>query len=168
MDDGRPTAEQLCARNRCGAVQELSPGHSEFLLLVLVVRLLAQCSGRTGNNRNNCSWCDVKTCGMARAMKRSNEPLVAAFAEALREARQCAGLTQEDLAERADVSVRFISLLETGKRQPSLSALAAISAGLRTPMSVLVAAIERRLCIFDGDADQPLLAELDDNTEIAD
>lgn len=44
-------------------------------------------------------------------MGRSNQPLIAAFADALREARQKAGLTQEDLAERADVSVRFISLL---------------------------------------------------------
>lgn len=78
-------------------------------------------------------------------MKRSNEHLVIAFADALREARQAAGMTQEDLAERADVSVRFISFLETGKRQPSLSAIAAVSAGLGVPMSSLVIAVEKRL-----------------------
>lgn len=78
-------------------------------------------------------------------MHRSNEPLVSAFADTLREARRTAGLTQEDLADRADVSVRFISLLETGKRQPSLSALAAISSGLGIQMSTLVIAIEKRL-----------------------
>ncbi len=78
-------------------------------------------------------------------MKRSNEHLVVAFADVLREARHTAGMTQEDLAERADVSVRFISFLETGKRQPSLSAIAAVSAGLGVPMSALVIAVEMRL-----------------------
>ena len=78
-------------------------------------------------------------------MKRSNELLVIAFADTLRNARQAAGMTQEDLAERADVSVRFISFLETGKRQPSLSAIAAVSAGLGVSMSALVVAVEDRL-----------------------
>lgn len=82
---------------------------------------------------------------MARHMDRSNEPLVAAFAEVLRDARGQAGMTQEELAERADVSVRFVSMLETAKRQPSLSALAAVSAGLGVPMSTLVIAVEERL-----------------------
>jgi transcriptional regulator with XRE-family HTH domain len=82
---------------------------------------------------------------MAPAMERSNEPLVAAFASALRDARGRAGLTQEDLAERADVSARFISLLETGKRQPSLSALAAVSRGLGVSISTLMSAVERHL-----------------------
>lgn len=82
---------------------------------------------------------------MARHMDRSNEPLVAAFADALRDARGNAGLTQEELADRADVSVRFVSMLETGKRQPSLSALAAVCSGLGIPMSALVMAVEDRL-----------------------
>lgn len=78
-------------------------------------------------------------------MDRTNEPLVAAFAEALRNARQSVGMTQEELAGHADVSVRFISLLETGKRQPSLSALAAVSAGLGMTMSALLEPVEQRL-----------------------
>lgn len=86
-------------------------------------------------------------------MDRSNQPLIAAFADALREARQKAGMTQEDLAERADVSVRFISLLETGKRQPSLSALAAVSAGLGQPMSALTMAVESKIQILAQAAD---------------
>jgi DNA-binding XRE family transcriptional regulator len=98
-----------------------------------------------GRHKNNCSWFEVKVCGMARVMDRVNEPLVAAFADVLREARLAAGITQEDLAERAEVSVRFISFLETGKRQPSLSALAAISAGLGVTMSVLISRLERRI-----------------------
>lgn len=82
-------------------------------------------------------------------MDRSNERLVAAFAAVLRERRERAGLTQEELAERADVSARFVSFLETGKRQPSLSALSAISVGLDISMTVIVADIEKRLLI-DG------------------
>lgn len=45
-------------------------------------------------------------------MDRSNEQLVIAFAAVLRDFRERAGLTQEQLAERADVSARFISLLD--------------------------------------------------------
>lgn len=81
---------------------------------------------------------------MALHMDRSNQSLVFAFAETLREHREAAGLTQEALAERADTSVRFISFLETGRRQPSLSAIAALSHGLGISMADLVAAAERR------------------------
>lgn len=88
---------------------------------------------------------------MALRMDRSNPVIVAAFAEALRDARVQAGLSQEELAGRADVSVRFISLLETGKRQPSLSALAAISAGLGMPMSALVMTVEARVATSSQD-----------------
>ncbi|VVT16290.1 DNA-binding protein [Roseovarius sp. EC-HK134] len=76
-------------------------------------------------------------------MDRQNDSLIAAFAVTLSEERQKAGLTQEELAERADVSARFISFLETGRRQPSLSTLHALSKGLRMQMQDLVAKLER-------------------------
>lgn len=79
------------------------------------------------------------------AMERMNKIATAAFALTLRKAREQAELTQEDLAERADVSVRFISFLETGKRQPSLSAIVAISAGLGMKMSELIERVEEQL-----------------------
>ena len=78
-------------------------------------------------------------------MERSNSALVAAFATTLREERLRLGLTQEDLAEKAEISARFVSFLETGRRQPSLSALAAVSKGLGLPLSTLAAAVEKRL-----------------------
>jgi transcriptional regulator with XRE-family HTH domain len=80
---------------------------------------------------------------MAIRMDRQNDSLIAAFAVALSEERQKAGLTQEELADRADVSARFISFLETGRRQPSLSTLHALSLGLRISMQDLVATVER-------------------------
>ena len=84
-------------------------------------------------------------------MDRSNERLVAAFAAVLRERREAAGMTQEDLAERADVSARFISFLETGRRQPSLSALSAITAGLGISMTVMIAELEERFGVEGPD-----------------
>ena len=86
-------------------------------------------------------------------MERSNERLVAAFAGVLRERRERAGLTQEDLAERADVSARFVSYLETGRRQPTLTALAALSSGMGVSMSEIVRDLEERYVEADRTAD---------------
>lgn len=84
-------------------------------------------------------------------MDRQNNNLVAAFATTLVTRRQQAGLTQEELAARADVSARFISLLETARRQPSLSAFHALSLGLGTSMQDLAAEVERsHQQIIDG------------------
>jgi transcriptional regulator with XRE-family HTH domain len=66
-------------------------------------------------------------------MERSNDRLVAAFAGVLRERR-----------ERANVSARFVSFLETGRRQPSLSALASLSSGLGISMTDIVSELEAR------------------------
>ncbi len=52
------------------------------------------------------------------------------------------GLTQEELAARADVSARFVSQLETGRRQPSLSALCALSKGLGMRLQDLTGQVE--------------------------
>lgn len=83
------------------------------------------------------------TTGMANRVDLQNETIVAAFSVALSGEREKAQLTQEELAERADVSARFISFLETGRRQPSLSTLYALSKGLRITMQDLIAAVER-------------------------
>src|ERR1700733_15591635 len=44
----------------------------------------------------------------------------------LRQARQRAGLTQAELAEKAGVTQSVISAYESGQRQPSLAGLAAL------------------------------------------
>lgn len=76
-------------------------------------------------------------------MERRNEHLVAAFATTLAEQRARTGLSQEELAARADVSARFVSQLETARRQPSLTAMMALSTGLGMPMAALAAAVEQ-------------------------
>jgi transcriptional regulator with XRE-family HTH domain len=52
-------------------------------------------------------------------------------------------VTQEELAARADVSARFVSLLETARRQPSLTALHALSTGLGIRIRDLAAEMEK-------------------------
>ncbi|MCB5291530.1 helix-turn-helix transcriptional regulator [Arthrobacter sp. SO3] len=51
----------------------------------------------------------------------------------IRSARKDAGITQEDLAHLAGVSVRTVRAIETGTGNPSLQAVAAVSGvlGLR-------------------------------------
>jgi len=52
--------------------------------------------------------------------------------------RQAKGLSMKDLAEEADVSTPFLSLVERGARQPSLSVLRRIAEGLRVPPELLI------------------------------
>lgn len=59
-----------------------------------------------------------------------NLELIKAFSQVLRQARADKEMTQEELAFEAGVDRTFIGLLETAKRQPSLSVLFALSEAL--------------------------------------
>jgi transcriptional regulator with XRE-family HTH domain len=87
-------------------------------------------------------------------MDRTDETLTAAFAEVLRRRRRAVGLTQEQLAEQADVSVRFISFLETNRRQPTLTILAALSRGLSITLAEFASDIEAELALAKHVPDQ--------------
>jgi transcriptional regulator with XRE-family HTH domain len=78
-------------------------------------------------------------------MERSNPDLLKAFATVLRRRRREAGLSQEELAFRCDLSMSYISLLETQNRQPTLTALHTIAGQLGTSASDLLAEVERLL-----------------------
>jgi transcriptional regulator with XRE-family HTH domain len=78
-------------------------------------------------------------------MERMNSELVAVFAKVLVSARSEAGLSQEKLAELANISTRHVSYLENGNRQPTLTILRALSTGLGLPMSELIRRVETRL-----------------------
>jgi transcriptional regulator with XRE-family HTH domain len=52
------------------------------------------------------------------------------FGRRLKELRTSQGLTQEQLAERADLSVDFLSLIERGRNAPSFENLEAIAQAL--------------------------------------
>jgi transcriptional regulator with XRE-family HTH domain len=75
-------------------------------------------------------------------MERKNEHLIAAFAKVLKEQRKSAGLSQEELAFRTDLSMSYVSLLETKNRQPTLTVLAALARELKISLSELAELIE--------------------------
>ena len=62
-----------------------------------------------------------------------------AFGEAIRRYGRKAGLTQEGLAERVDVSPRYIQSVEAGEYFPSLATLVRVRAVLRCEWNELFA-----------------------------
>lgn len=65
------------------------------------------------------------------------------FGAALRRVRLAAGMTQEQLGLEAGVQRNFISLIETGQNQPTLSTIARLARALGMRASELVAEAER-------------------------
>ena len=57
--------------------------------------------------------------------------------------RQKLGLTQEQLANDTDLHQRWISNVETGKRNPSYGSLRRLAAGLELTASELIASAEQ-------------------------
>ena len=64
--------------------------------------------------------------------------VAAAFGYVLRAVRQEAGVTQEDLAFRADVDRTYPSLLERGQRQPTLAIVLRVARALAMEPAELV------------------------------
>jgi transcriptional regulator with XRE-family HTH domain len=60
-----------------------------------------------------------------------------ALGRAINSIRKEKGLRQEDLAERASLHESYISVLESGQRNPTWSAVRRISDGLEVPLSEL-------------------------------
>jgi transcriptional regulator with XRE-family HTH domain len=75
-------------------------------------------------------------------MERKNEQLIAAFSKVLKERRKAAGLSQEELAFRTDLSMSYMSLLETRNRQPTLTVMAALAKELGLSLEELTQRIE--------------------------
>ncbi len=67
----------------------------------------------------------------------------AVFGHVLRELRKKAGLTQEQLGFEAELERNFISMLERGERQPTLTSLIKLARPLGISASHLVALVER-------------------------
>ena len=64
------------------------------------------------------------------------------FGTALRRVRLAAGLTQEQLGLEANVQRNFISLIETGRNQPTISTITKVARALGMKASELVAEAE--------------------------
>lgn len=57
-----------------------------------------------------------------------------AFGQVVRLQRKARGLTQEELAERADLAPKMISLIERFERNPSVNVADKIAQGLAVPL----------------------------------
>jgi transcriptional regulator with XRE-family HTH domain len=63
--------------------------------------------------------------------------IVSAVGRRVRQLRIRAGMTQERLAERAEISVSFLSMIERGERSPHLETLERLALGLEVPVEEL-------------------------------
>lgn len=68
-----------------------------------------------------------------------------AFGQALAARRAVAGVSQEELAYQAGVDRTFVSRLERGIRQPTISTLIALGAALGVSAATLVEDVEKAL-----------------------
>ena len=59
------------------------------------------------------------------------------YGKALRIARAASGLQQQDLARRAGLTPSYVSLVEMGKRNPSVGAIKKLSQALQIPPHLL-------------------------------
>ena len=69
----------------------------------------------------------------------------AAFGQVLREQRRARGISQEDLALSADVDRTFVSQMERGIRQPTITTLVKLAKALDCQPSGLISRMERLL-----------------------
>lgn len=65
-----------------------------------------------------------------------------AFGVVLRRLRKEAGLSQEHFADEADLRRTYISILELGEQQPSLTTILKVASALNMPAGELVAQVE--------------------------
>ena len=71
--------------------------------------------------------------------------IAAAFGMVIRELRSEAGLTQEQLGFEADLRRTFISVLELGQQQPTLTTIFKLAKALKISASKIIALTEARL-----------------------
>jgi len=78
----------------------------------------------------------------------------------IRALRQALSLTQEQLAEKASISVSFLSMIERAERVPHLKTLSALSKALGIPLSRLFLDLNGRRAKDEQTQALPLIAYL--------
>jgi len=66
-----------------------------------------------------------------------------AFGTVLRQKRKERGYSQEELAHKAGIAMRYVSLLEGDKRQPTISTLYLLCKALEISMTEFVSEVEK-------------------------
>jgi len=72
------------------------------------------------------------------------------FGGVIKKHRQQLGISQEELAYRADIDRTFVSRLERGVRQPTITTLIQLARALNVPAAELVGEIEASICPETG------------------
>lgn len=83
--------------------------------------------------------------GMKAGRHKTHNPIPSVFGRVLRAERRHQGVSQEQLALRAEVDRTFISQIERGVRQPTVTTLVKLARVLSLAPSTLVARMEREL-----------------------
>lgn len=78
-------------------------------------------------------------------MRKDRAKIAKAFGVALRQARARSGISQEELALRADVDRTFVSRAERGERQPALTTVFLLAKALGLRADDLVASTREAL-----------------------
>ena len=71
-----------------------------------------------------------------------NQRLPKRFGRVIRKRREATGVSQEALADRAGLHRTYISLLERGLRNPSLTVIAKLAKALGTTITSIVSELE--------------------------
>jgi transcriptional regulator with XRE-family HTH domain len=68
-----------------------------------------------------------------------------AFGNTLKNLRESAGLSQTDLGTKAGLDRTFISLLELGKRQPTITTIYKLAESLNVPVKEIIFRLDNQL-----------------------
>lgn len=82
---------------------------------------------------------------MAPARRNPQEDAEAVFGSVLRGLRQDRQMSQEELAQACERAPEYISLLERGKKSPTLRTLLRLADALEYPLSKIISRIEKQL-----------------------
>jgi transcriptional regulator with XRE-family HTH domain len=75
----------------------------------------------------------------------ANTGIANAFGRVLRRERRAQGLSQEALALEAGIQRNYVSLIELGRNQPTVTVLFKLATALKTPPSTLIRLTEEEV-----------------------
>lgn len=78
-------------------------------------------------------------------MSESRDRVVTAFGYLIRQRRQALGISQEELGYRSGLDRTYVSGLERGMRNPSLTALVSLAQGFGINVSDLIERLEQEM-----------------------
>lgn len=83
-------------------------------------------------------------------MDKSKQKILNALGYLVRQRRQELGISQEELGLRANLDRTYISGVERGVRNPSLTALVSIADGLGISVSILLSGLEEKVTTYNA------------------